>query len=95
MGFGENTHFIQIRPEEREGTMRIRADMKENCSDSRFTPVASFEIPPMEECQQQKTVSVWEKPIWKRAPRRNESDDANTMEEDKEPLTMDEIIHNL
>jgi hypothetical protein len=96
MGFAENTHFIRIRPEEREGTMRIRADVKEKNSDSRFTPVASFEIPPIEDCLK-KSVSGWEKPVWKRATRRAEEDESDNMEEQEEvePLTMDDIINNL
>jgi hypothetical protein len=46
MGYGDR-HYIRIRPEEREGEMQIRADVKEK-SGGRFWTVATWAVPPVE-----------------------------------------------
>jgi hypothetical protein len=44
MGYGDR-HYIRIRPEERDGEMQIRADIKEK-SGGRFWTVATWAVPP-------------------------------------------------
>jgi hypothetical protein len=63
MVYSEQTHFIRIRPEERDGSWRIRADVKQKDSDARFVSVASFDIPPLDESLK-KSCAGWEKPVW-------------------------------
>jgi hypothetical protein len=46
MGYGDR-HYIRIRPEERDGEMQIRADVKEK-SGGRFWTVATWAVPPAE-----------------------------------------------
>jgi hypothetical protein len=67
MGFPDSTHYIRIRPEERDGAWRIRADVKPKEGNARFVAVASFDIPPIDN-ELKCNVSGWAKPIWTRKP---------------------------
>ena len=64
MGYDDQSHYIRIRPEERDGVWRIRADAKKKNGDSKFVSVASFDIPPLDE--NLKNVSGWATPTWTR-----------------------------
>ena len=46
MGHAEQHKYVKIRPEEREGRMQIKAEVKEKRQGSRFRLVAVWEIPP-------------------------------------------------
>jgi hypothetical protein len=65
MGYDDQSHYIRIRPEERDGVWRIRADAKKKTGDSKFVSVASFDIPPLDE-NLKKNVSGWATPTWTR-----------------------------
>jgi hypothetical protein len=61
--FPEKKHFIRIRPEERDGKWKIKADVKPKEGDSRFKPGATWDIPPM--CPEvRKRNPSWIKPTW-------------------------------
>jgi hypothetical protein len=45
MGFSDQTHYIRVRPEERGGSVQIRADIKEK-KGGRFVPKAVWLCPP-------------------------------------------------
>jgi hypothetical protein len=47
MGFRENTHYIRVRPEERGGSVQIRADVKEK-NGGKFQAKAVWQCPPPE-----------------------------------------------
>jgi hypothetical protein len=47
VGYGENTHFIRIRPEERNGEVQIRADVKEK-NGGKWQVKAFWQCPPIE-----------------------------------------------
>jgi hypothetical protein len=61
--FSLDTHYIRIRPEERDGQWRIRADVKDKNSNSRFTPYARWSIPPLDPVIRAGSQD-WMKPIW-------------------------------
>jgi hypothetical protein len=65
LGYSDATHYIRIRPEDRDGTWKIRADVKPKDSTGRFISVASFDIPPMDN-NLKKHVSGWATPTWTR-----------------------------
>jgi hypothetical protein len=44
----EDSTYIRIRPVERDGRLRIRADTKDKTSTGRFVPRASWAIPPID-----------------------------------------------
>jgi hypothetical protein len=45
MGYRENTHYIRVRPEERGGSVQIRADVKEK-NGGKFQAKAVWQCPP-------------------------------------------------
>jgi hypothetical protein len=47
IGYGGERQYIRIRPEEREGRMQIRADVKDRTG-GRFWTVATWAVPPMD-----------------------------------------------
>jgi hypothetical protein len=66
MGFPDSAFYIRIRPEERDGTWKIRADVKpKEGMDVKFVSVASFDIPPLDE-NLKKFIPGWAKPTWVR-----------------------------
>jgi hypothetical protein len=54
MGYKDNTHYIRIRPEERDGMVQIRADVKER-NGVRFQAKAVWQCPPHEQAAVGKT----------------------------------------
>jgi hypothetical protein len=62
MGFSETDNYIRIRPEERDGCFKIRADVKPK-SGSKFIPVASFDIPPADD-NLKTSMEGWATPSW-------------------------------
>jgi hypothetical protein len=61
--YTEEKHFIRIRPEERDGRWRIKADIKPREGEGRFRLGATWEIPPM--CPDvRKKHQAWIKPTW-------------------------------
>jgi hypothetical protein len=46
MGYRDNTHYIRVRPEERGGSVQIRADVKEK-NGGRFQAKAVWQCPPL------------------------------------------------
>jgi hypothetical protein len=67
MGYSDSTHYIRIRPEERDGIWKIRADAKEKSGNARFVSVASFDIPPFDESLKN-SFPGWATPTWTRKP---------------------------
>jgi len=63
MGFGEDTHFIRIRPEERDNVWRIKAEVKREDSEERFRMVATFAVPP-NDTGVRGLGPDWHKPTW-------------------------------
>ncbi len=63
MGYSQDRFYIRIRPEEREGTWKIRADVKAKEGSGRFVPAARWAVPPLDE-NIRATVKDWEKPVW-------------------------------
>ena len=47
-GVDENTHYIRIRPEDRDGKIRLKADIKPKEGNGRFTPKAYWNIPALD-----------------------------------------------
>jgi hypothetical protein len=102
MGYSDQTHFIRIRPEERDGSWRIRADVKQKDSDARFVSVASFDIPPLDESLKI-SCAGWEKPVWTRPtpaqPRDQESHAEDFQmgdeQEDEDEITAEDIMYRM
>jgi hypothetical protein len=57
MGYSEERNYIRIRPEEREGRMQLRADVKDK-QGGRFGLVATWDIPPMDK-------TLWELDVFR------------------------------
>jgi hypothetical protein len=102
MGYPDSTHFIRIRPEERDGSWRIRADVKPKEGDGRFVSVASFDIPPLDESLKSNCAG-WQKPVWQRPTATKgpgpaaEDDDEEEMEGDDDPddITAEDIVMHM
>jgi hypothetical protein len=61
--YPEDKHFIRIRPEERDGKWKIKADIKPREGEGKFRLGATWEIPPM--CPEvRKKHQGWIKPTW-------------------------------
>jgi glutaredoxin len=61
--YTEDKHYIRIRPEERDGKWRIKADIKPKDGEGRFRLGATWDIPPM--CPDvRKKHQAWIKPTW-------------------------------
>ena len=46
MGYTENSHYIKVRPEWREGRMELKAEVKESRVGGKYRTVAVWDIPP-------------------------------------------------
>jgi hypothetical protein len=90
MGFEDSEYYVRIRPEQRDGSWRIKADAKSKAEDSsgKFFPVAAFDLPPMDPALRSLCDS-WLRPIW---TSRFVTDSNSNMESS---LTADDIIYNL
>ncbi len=77
MGFNQDQHYIRIRPEEKDGSWKIRADTKAKEGNGRFSPVARWAVPPLE-ASVRAMLKDWAKPIWTAGPgtRQKESSQA-------------------
>jgi hypothetical protein len=62
-GVSEAESYIRIRPAERDGKFRIRAEVKPKEGNGKFTPLATWDIPPLDVNVRQKTPD-WDKPVW-------------------------------
>jgi hypothetical protein len=61
--YSEDKHYIRIRPEEKDGKWRIKADVKPKEGEGRFKLGATWDIPPM--CADiRKNKPEWVKPTW-------------------------------
>jgi hypothetical protein len=61
--FPEDKNYIRIRPEEREGRWKIKADVKPREGEGRFRLGATWEVPPM--CSEiRKSNPDWIRPSW-------------------------------
>jgi hypothetical protein len=59
----DDKHYVRIRPEERDGKWRIKADVKAKDSNEKFRLGATWEVPPM--CQEiRKRNPGWLTPTW-------------------------------
>ena len=63
MGTDTNRNFIRIRPEERDGVWKIRADVKPREGGGRFVLKAKWAVPPLEAATRAQ-VNDWKKPCW-------------------------------
>jgi hypothetical protein len=88
LGVKEAENFIRIRPEERDGVWKIRADAKPKVGNGRFIPVASFDMPPMDD-NLKAPMPTWATPTWtKQGITRQDRTKADE-------LTEDDIMYNL
>jgi hypothetical protein len=92
MGFNDQEHYVRIRPEQRDGVWRVRADAKEKettgTGTGKFVPVASFDLPPMEETLRSAN-SDWLKPVWV-----SRFAKTTAQEESSDQITAEDIIMN-
>ena len=63
MGYNEDRQYIRIRPEERDGRIQLRADVKDK-NGGRFWVVATWGIPPLDKQLrgQNDSVAKWQRP---------------------------------
>jgi hypothetical protein len=62
-GVDEDTSYVRIRPAERDGRMRIKADVKEKTNSGRFSLKAVWDVPPI--CSEvRKMAKDYLKPTW-------------------------------
>jgi hypothetical protein len=95
MGFVDDNYYIRIRPEQRDGTWRIRADAKSKAEDStgRFFPVAAFDLPPLDPALRS-VCDSWLRPIWV-SRFVTASAEAEAESDMDSSLTTEDIIYNL
>jgi hypothetical protein len=92
--FSEEDYYIRIRPEERDGQWRIKADAKAKQGNTMFSTVASFDIPPLDD-DLKTTVTDWAKPTWIRpGVVHGGRGQASTGTNDDE-ITQEDIIMNM
>jgi hypothetical protein len=91
MGFTDEDYYIRIRPEQRDGSWRIKADAKSKAEDStgRFFPVAAFDLPPLDPALRTMCDS-WLRPIW--TSRYATAETSNDMDSS---ITEEDIMYNL
>ena len=65
----ESTTYVRLRPDNRDGKWRIRADVRPKEGEGRFVHKATWEMPPLEE-EVRKAVPNWHKPTWADVVRR-------------------------
>jgi hypothetical protein len=67
MGYNEDRQYIRIRPEERDGRIQLRADVKDK-NGGRFWVVATWGIPPLDKQLrgQNDLVARWQRPEGRR-----------------------------
>ncbi len=63
MGVDPGTNYIRIRPEEKDGTWKIRADTKPKEGNGKFLLKAKWNIAPLDH-DNRKKVTDWRKPCW-------------------------------
>jgi hypothetical protein len=64
MGFSDKDNYVRIRPDERDGAWKIRADVKPKTgNNTRFSTVASFDIPPLDDSLKAQ-MPKWASPTW-------------------------------
>jgi hypothetical protein len=79
--FPEEKHYIRIRPDERDGRWKIKADVKPKDSEGRFRLGATWDVPPM--CAEvRKNNPGWIKPTWAQVAATVTSSRATAPEED-------------
>ena len=62
-GVNEDTTYIRIRPEDREGKMKIRADIKQKVGGDRFVLKATWKVPALDSDIREANKD-WTKPTW-------------------------------
>jgi hypothetical protein len=96
MGFTETDNYIRIRPEERDGNVKIRADVKPK-QGNRFVPVASFDLPPADD-KLKSSMEGWAVPSWTSQVAKSMTGTfaaAQTTDQQSVDFTEDEEILNL
>jgi hypothetical protein len=88
LGVSETDNFIRIRPEERDSVWKIRADAKPKSGNSRFVPVASFDMPPLYD-NLKVNMPSWATPTW------TKQGIANNDRPLADELTDEDIMYNL
>jgi dihydrofolate reductase len=71
MGYKEQTHYIRVRPEERNGGIQIRADVKER-NGGRFVPKAVWQCPPVNKNLWERITGLYEARLLGGGRRNNE-----------------------
>ena len=66
-GVPDSSHYIRIRPDERDGRLRIRADIKPKAAGSKFSLKATWKIPAADAKLRQHNKD-WAKPTWVSPP---------------------------
>jgi hypothetical protein len=62
-GISESDTYIRIRPSERDGKVKIRAETKKKDGAGKFSVYATWEVPPMEGPARLATKD-WDTPVW-------------------------------
>jgi hypothetical protein len=71
MGYKEQSHYIRVRPEERNGGIQIRADVKER-NGGRFVPKAVWQCPPVNKNLWERITGLYEARLLGGGRRNNE-----------------------
>jgi hypothetical protein len=95
-GFSDQEYYIRLRPENRDGTWRVKADAKSKLEDSngKFFPVASFDLPPADPSLRSMCDS-WLRPVWTSRFVTGTGTDLGTGTEMDSSLTEEDIMYNL
>jgi hypothetical protein len=94
LGFTDDEFFVRIRPDQRDGVWRIKADAKSKTDDGygKFFPVAAFDLPPLD-AELRSVCDSWLKPIWlSRFVTGSTTETADSMDSS---ITEEDIIMNL
>jgi hypothetical protein len=95
MGFPDSDFYIRIRPENRDGAWRIKADAKSKDEDStgKFFPVAAFDLPPLDPALRS-MCDGWLMPIWTSRYANNAASSQESSNMDSS-ITAEDIMYNL
>jgi hypothetical protein len=87
MGFSDQEYYVRIRPEQRDGSWRIKADAKCKADgpNGKFFSVAAFDLPPLDP-ELRTLCDSWLKPVWV---------SRLVTEGDSDSITAEDIIMNL
>jgi hypothetical protein len=92
MGYSDENYHVRVRPEERDGRIRIKADIKAKAGTEWFMGLASFNLPPLD-ASLQKTSYESSKSVW--VSRAHSKDTQQVGEPEVVDFTEDVEINNI